>query len=132
MNNTEKETKVKNCLKKQDLFKLKSIENVNHKPHPFCIGAEHIQRDTLDTTKGCAMLVDDKGNWSNTRKPGYHKCGLPYDDHTFDNICFLQQIRHGTNDEANIILKKLVNELGENFVDGFAFIETKEKYRITS
>lgn len=132
MTNEERETAIKEALSGQDLFVLMSVQQINQKPHPFCIGPEHIQRFALDTTKGCAMYVNESGAWTNGYKKGFHKCGLPMDAHTKgDTVCFLSQLRNGTSDEAGIILKDLVNKIGESFIDGFAFVETKEKFRIT-
>ena len=131
MTNKEKEDKIKISLENQDLYLVKSIENINHKPHPFCIGPEHIQRYTIDKSKRCAMYVNDKGDYSISYKKGYHKCGLSYEEHTSDNVCFLQLKRNGTTEEANAILTKLIKDIGIDFIDGFAFVETKQKYRVT-
>jgi len=130
MNNEEKEKKIKEVLEYQDLYIVKSVDNINHRPHPFCIGSEHIKPYVLDTSSGCAMRVNENRAWSTGYKKGYHRCGLQPEDHKSDNVCFLQLKRNGTNDEANIILKKLVADLGETFVDGFAFVETDEKFRV--
>lgn len=130
MNNEDKLSKIKEHLKHQDLFNVLSIDNVNYKPHPFCIGSEHIQQYSLDTSKGCAMRVASNGKWSTNYKQGYNRCGLSIEEHTCDTVAFLQLLRNGTNNEAQIILKELVDKLGENFVTGFSFVETEEKYRI--
>lgn len=131
MTNTDKLNKIKEYLEKnQELFIILSIDDINHKPHPFCIGAEHIQRYSLDTSKGCAMRVSSNGKWSTNYKQGYSRCGLSMEEHTCDTVAFLQLLRNSTNDEAQIILKGLVDEVGEDFVTGFTFVETDEKYRI--
>ena len=131
MNNTEKEKVIRTALESQDLFTLLSVQNVNDKPHPFCIGSEHIERFHLNTSKGCAMRVGPNGEWSTTYKKGFVKCGLSYEEHTSDCVMSLQLKRNGTNDEANTILQALVNEIGETFVDGFSLVDTKEKFRIS-
>lgn len=86
MTNEEKTKKIEEDLKDQDLFKVKSVEDINHKPHPYRVS---------------------------------------------DNVCFLQLLRNGTNEEAQNILKTLVDTLGLSFIDGFTFVETPEKYRIS-
>jgi hypothetical protein len=131
MTNTEKEVVIRKGLDSQDLFTLLSVENTNHKPHPFCVGPEHIERYRLNTSKRCAMRVGPNGEWSTRSKKGFVKCGLSYEEHTYDCVGFLQLKRNGTNDEAKTILKALVDEIGETFVDGFGFVETKKKFRIS-
>jgi hypothetical protein len=131
MTNTEKENVINKALEFQDLFTLLKVDNVNHSPHPFCLGSEHIEKYHVNTSKGCAMRVSPNGQWSTSYKKGYVKCGLSYEEHTSDCVGFLQLKRNGTNDEADIILKALVNEIGETFVDGFGLIDTIEKFRIS-
>lgn len=115
-------------LEEGNLFKALSIENVNYNPHPFTIRAEHIKRYALDTTRPCAGYVN--GNqYSNVKKPGFTKCGLSLEEHTFDIVVFLQLKRNGNNNEANVEMKKL--PLIENKIDGVVMIETKEEFRIT-
>lgn len=130
MTTDEKTKKLEPLFEGQDVFTLKSVEEINHSPHPFCIGPEHIERYTVDTTKGCAMYVDDDGHFSTTRKPGYHKCGLSYEQHTKQFACFIQLKRHATNQEANDVLGKILAEMPLGLIDGFVFVETDEKFRI--
>ena len=118
-------------LKEKNVFIAASIENINHKPHPFVIGPAHIGRYNIDTSKPCAGYVNDRGGWSNGYKTGYHKCGLSYEQHTSDTVICLQLTRHAFEDEATVELKKLVPTMEANKIDGVIFIETEEKYRIT-
>lgn len=124
MTNSEKETKIKEALK-GDLFIVKSVKDINHKPHPYTVGARH------------AIYASDKNGGildeSICRKVqcAHPHCNTDYDGHTSDNVCFLQLTRNGTNEEAQVILKGLVDTLGEKFIDGFAFVETTEKFRIS-
>ena len=118
------------------------IEDSIGTPHPYCITEKHITGEfmslgdseikQLESKNGCmcGMYVDNSGNYVNGYRSGYHKCNVPYEEHTSDLVCFLKLSRNGTNDEANSILKELVDNLGENYIDGFSFIETKEKFRI--
>jgi len=116
MTNEEKEAVITTALEKQDVFELKSVQNINHDPHPYMIGPKHIAHSTIideSTLKavGCA----------------HPKCQLSYEEHTSQNVAFLSVIKDSTNDEANVALKGLVDELGEAFIDGFAFVESNFK-----
>lgn len=130
MTDEEKAERINQSLENQDLYKCLSIKNVNHNPHPYMLGPRHITY-TADNYGGRldekAILAGEKAGKCNCAQP---KCNIPYEDHTSDNVAFLQLLRNGDNDEANIIMKALVDDLGEAFVDGFAFVETEEKYRI--
>ena len=61
-------------------------------------------------------------------------CKLSYDEHTFDVVCFLTLKRNGKSEEARDILQGIVRVLSENghakIVDGFAFVDVEEKFRI--
>ena len=125
MNNEEKCTKIQEHLdKKQDLFKCLSVMDVNHKPHPYMIGSRHVVHAS-DNHGG--MLGKTTLETVPCAHPG---CNTDYDQHTSDNVAFLQHLRDGTNDEANKIMKAMVKAVGETLVDGFTFVETKEKFRI--
>lgn len=119
MSNEEKEIKLKEALKLQDVFKSRGIQYVNHKPHIYMIGTKHVAHAS-DNHGG--MLGDETLESIPCAQP---ECGLFYKDHTSDQVAFLQSIKNSTNDEASIALKAIVKELGEKFVDGFAFVESK-------
>lgn len=125
MNNEEKAKKIKEALKEQDVFCVKSVENINFKPHPYMIGPIHISYAS-DHYGG--MLGDETLKAVRCAHPN---CNIPYEQHTSDNVCFLQLLRNATNEEANVILKSLVETIGQSLVDGFAFVETEEKFRIS-
>ena len=125
MTNEEKTEIIKKALEKQDLFSAMSVQDVNHKPHPFMIGPRHVT-DAADNYGGRL------GEATLNKIPCSHKeCNLMYADHTSDKVCFLQLKRSGTQKEGNSILKGLVDELENGLVDGYSFVETTEKYRIT-
>jgi uncharacterized protein with ATP-grasp and redox domains len=145
MNNEEKKIKIEEALKDQNLFLVKSVMDVNHKPHIFCITEKHV----VYASDNCGGMLSDsaikeyekkhgpscgmyvKGNnIANHRISGYEKCTIPYSQHTSDNICFLQLLRNGTKEEGQTILKDLVDSIGEKFIDGFSLVETKEEFRI--
>ena len=124
MTNSEKETKIREALK-SDLFIVKSVQDVNHRPHPYTVGPKHV---TYVSDKNGGMLDESV---CRKVKCAHPNCNIDFDGHTSDNICFLQLTRNGTNDEAQILFKELVETLGEKFIDGFAFVETVEKFRIS-
>ena len=64
------------------------------------------------------------------------KCAHPgcissYDEHTSDKVMFFSLTRNCSNQEANDALKKLVKLLEKNKIDGIAFVETPEEFRVT-
>jgi hypothetical protein len=128
MNKEQKEAKINELLKEQDVFVLKNIEHVNHNPHPFMIGHRHVAY----ASDNCSGILDKRAlnHYGCAQVVKGRTCGLSYEEHTSDEVGFLQLKRNATNNEVSGILKKLVDELGEKFIDGFAFVDTKEKFRI--
>lgn len=120
MSNAEKETIIKTALEKQDVFMLKSVMQVNHNPHPYMIGPQHIKEANMFIDEAVCRKV----------QCAHPKCRVPYDEHTFECVAFLSVIRNATNNEANVALKALVVEIGKTLVDGFAFVESE--FKITS
>ena len=122
MSNEEKEIKINELLQDTQLKCLK-VDNVNHKPHPFMIGPRHVAHasDNHGGMLGEATL--------NAIPCAMNDCRLSYKEHTSDNVAFLQLTRNSANDELNKTLQKLVEDLGEKFVDGFAFV--KNEFEIT-
>jgi len=128
MNNEEKEKRIKEALEVQDVFKLRSVMNVNHKPHQYMIGPKHIKW-SHDGHYGGMIGADciKEGEKQGKVHCEQRNCRVRFEEHTSDNVAFLQCVRNCTNTEANDALKSLVDELGEAFVDGFAFVESKFK-----
>lgn len=131
MNDEQKAELINEKLVNQNLYTCKSVSNINHKPHPYVIGPKHIAYAS-DNWGGMlseeAIIAGEKASKCKCAHPG---CNISYEAHSKgDKVAFLQLLRNGTNDEANKILKKLVDQLGEAFVDGFLFVETPEKFRI--
>jgi hypothetical protein len=116
MSNEEKKVKINELLQNTQLKCLK-VENINHKPHIFMITPKH-----LTNSKGMYLEAD-------SAPCGMPDCRLSYKEHTSDNVAFLQLTRNSTNDELNKTLQKLVEDLGEKFVDGFVFV--KNEFEIT-
>lgn len=124
MDKKEKLEKINSLLKVNGLFIGLSMDNINHKPHNYTIGSEHVK---YAAEKHGGMLGEETCRKVRCARPN---CNVPYDDHTSDEICFLKLTRSITNEEAKTELKNLVDTLGEKFLDGFSFIETPEKFRM--
>lgn len=109
----------------EGFFTVKSIENINHKPHPFMIGGRHIifASDNYNGILGEACIKDKQ-----FPKCSHSMCNLKYEEHTSDKVLFLSLVRELTNKEVQEALKKL--PLKENKIDGISFVETPEKFRI--
>lgn len=118
--NEEKTDIITYKLNNQDVFTVLKVDNVNHKPHIPVIGTKAMN---YAHKYGMGII----GNDSPCDHPG---CTLKIKDHTSDKVCFLKLKRNCTNTEAQTILKALTDDIGEKFIDGFAFVETTEKYRI--
>lgn len=131
---------IESLLKDQNLFEVVDVMDVNHKPHPYCITPAHIDGKTMVLDEHAIRRAEKKGarcgmyvkgdEWRNSYKKGWKKCDVPYDEHTSDKVCFLKLLRGGTEREAKEILTGLAGELEEGVIDGFAFVETEEKFRI--
>lgn len=124
MTNEEKLKKVEEKFMENDVLKLMSINDVNFRPHPYMIGSKHI-----------AYASDHFGGRLDERtlekvpcaEPG---CILSYAEHTSDKVLFLQLKRNATDKEIHKFVDPLVETLKELKVDGIAFVETEEKFRI--
>lgn len=124
--NTELEKKYQEkYFKDSNLFILKSIQHVNYKPHPYVIGSKHVAY-AADHYGG--ML----GKETLEKIPCAEKgCQLPYDEHTSDKVMFLQLKRDTTGKEAGTFLMQMEDEIKQDGIDGFAFVETPENFKFT-
>lgn len=141
MTNEEKKSKIEELLKDQDVFKVVKVGNVNYRPHPYCITGAHVRYSNGILDKNaikiaeshgakCGVYTSPSGKWDVKSHKGWIRCNLPHDEHFSDNVAFLSLRRNATKEEASTILKDLVDKLGEKTVDGFALVETNEKFRI--
>lgn len=114
-------------LKDNDAFALMSIQNVNHVPHPYMVGPRHV---AYASDKNGGMLTEEVAEKVPCATPG---CNLPYSEHTSDKVVFLKLKRNVDQIQVKTILENLIKELDfkKNGIDGFSFVETDEKYRIT-
>lgn len=153
MTNEEKLNKIQQVLKGNGIVEAVKIDKLSNDPeftpHPYCITERHIagnyttigdeQIKQLEHAAGkgmCGMYVNSNGDYTNQRKAGFKKCTLRYEEHVKNtnrqmlDVCFLQLLTNTTRDEMTKIMQTLVNNIGETFIDGFAFLETPEKYRV--
>lgn len=118
----EKLTVFSDILKGEDILKAKGIHRTNHEPHPYTVGPKHVA-DAADNHGG--MMGEATLQKIRCAHP---KCTLPYEEHTADEVLFLQLTRDATEIEANEELLKIKDKLLELKVDGVAFVDTDEKF----
>lgn len=107
-----------------EALRLKEIMSVNHDPHPFMIGSEHIvHADKHNNGILSKEVMEEVG----CAHPG---CNLSYDEHTFNTVLFIQLKRDVTNIEITNELRKMADDMLEDKIDGFVMVETEEKFRI--
>jgi len=107
-----------------DFVEVKDITSVNHKPHPFVIGTKHV----VDAANNHGGML---GQATMDKIPCDY-CKRPASEHTSDKVMFLQLKRNCTNEEIMTFLKsdEMMKLTESEKVDGFAFVETDEKFRI--
>lgn len=114
----------KYAAKISDPFVVYSVKHVNFKPHPFMIGPKHISY----AAKHCFGLIDERVM---SEVPcAMTGCRLTYAEHVSDRILFLKLIRSCFNSEATKVIQPLAAEMQKDGIDGVAFVETPEKFRI--
>lgn len=110
-------------------FIVKSIDSVNHDPHPFMIGARHVahaadyhggslDEDALNSAEAKGIFCAHRG------------CNLTYKAHTSDKVCFIQLTNHLSSKLAQETLLKTEQVFKREGIDGVCLVETEEQYRI--
>jgi hypothetical protein len=117
--------KINEILATTGLMKALSINNINEKPHRFTIGPQHIKH-AAEKHSGMLGLETLKAV-----QCAYPRCTTSYDEHTSNKVLFLQLQRNGSNEEANVELKKIVDIMKENDIEGIVMVESDPEYRIT-
>jgi len=128
----EKEKLFIEKLEGNEFLAFKSIDGVNHKPHPYTIGPKHI---VWSNEYSGGMLGEDtikEGEKRNKCKCAVPGCKISYEDHTYDTVCFLQLKQNCNATDVQPIFNELAEIAKKIHIDGFALIDTKEKFRITN
>ena len=101
---------------------LEDIRACNHKPDMFTIGPRHVAlaADSYGGDLGYAVL----------EQVPCCSCKRPYKEHTYDVVAFCILTRGCTSQEVQAQLAPLEKEFTADHIDGFAFIETPDKFRI--
>ena len=113
-------------------FIVKGIHNVNHAlGHGYTLGPKHIvwgSKNNGGVLSGGSIERMEKENGPSCAQPG---CMRYYHEHTSDKVLFLQLTQNLENKEASDLLFKVKEEiLLPEKIDGIAFVDTSEKYRI--
>lgn len=124
-------------------YRLEDIQNVNHKPHPYCITPKHLtgesmylgEKEIRDAEKKhgahCGMYTSPDGKqYINRFKSGWHQCNVPYDEHTSDRVLFIKAlVDKEVKDLENIhdYLKSIAPKMKELKIDGVAFVGPSKK-----
>lgn len=109
-------------------FIVKSIDSINFKPHPYCITHHHLSRNSSMHLGKEQIEAMEKKHGPMCGVPG---CNVYYEQHTSDKACFLQLTQNLQQSVAQEKLKSAIPILTENKIDGFVFVDTREKFRIT-
>lgn len=128
-------------------FKLDSIDNVNHNPHPYCITPKHLSSDRMyldnDAIKEaekkgahCGMYTSPDGKqYVNNDRLGWIPCSIPYDEHTSDKVLFIKAL---VNKEVKDLyglrtyLKRIKPIMKKLKIDGVAFIGPDKNEKLSS
>jgi len=126
----EKEQLLSDALTGNDIFELRSIDTIPDSSkgcnHFFCIGAMHVAY----ASNHCGGILSPDAIERSNIPCAVRGCQLPYSMHFTLDIAFLTLKRNADNREANQVLvgiKPVLESLG---LDGIAFVETQERFRI--
>lgn len=108
-----------------DPLELERVAEVNHRPHPFVVGSRHVAY----AADRCGGILGEEA--LRAVCCAHRNCNLSYDEHTSDRVMFLKLTRNCTQAEIKAVLVPIADEVGATGVDGFAFVETEEGYRIS-
>jgi len=119
-------------------YRLEDIQNVNYKPHPYCITPKHLSGDHMYLGEAeikeaeekhgakCGIYVSPDGkDWQNSFKSGYHRCEVPYAEHTSDRVLFIKVLVDKEIKDLKGLktyLKSIAPTMKKLKIDGVAFI----------
>ncbi len=123
MTNEELTTKYEPIVKATRLLQIKEIMGINHRPHMYMVGSKHV----VHASDHCGGKLGEE-----TMKaiPCAHpRCGMAYEDHTYDTVMGLELTCDTTGEEVQKALKIIVdgNDMEDDGIDGFIFVENKFK-----
>lgn len=124
MTNEDKLEKVNETLQENDCVFAKGVHDVNHRPHPYMIGPKHVSY----ASEHFGGILDERT--VNKIKCDHPGCNLLYDEHVSDCFLFFQLKRDVLESELHIFIDPLVPILKDLKIDGIAFVETDEKFRV--
>jgi len=115
-----------------EIFHAEGVQEINWKVdgqpgHPFTIGPKHVAYAS-DHHHG--MLGKEVCEKIGCAAKG---CNRPFSSHSHDTVLFLKLKAHTTEDKVRRVLTntQVVNIMTQSKIDGFVFVETPEKFRIT-
>jgi hypothetical protein len=120
----KEEQKYIDYFSENNMFSVKSIDNVNHKPHPFLIGAKHVHHASEHHSGMLGTATIEAVGCA------FKDCTLSYAEHTSDKVLFLQLLRDLTQKKAQKELKGITDMMKKDKIDGLCFVETESKFRI--
>lgn len=110
------------------LFVVRGVRACNFEPHQFMIGPRYVEH-ACDHHGG--MLGEETVNAVGCYHPTpYGPCGRSAREHTHDTVLFLSLARALGNKEAADALFSIKEEMVKDKIDGVAFVETPEKFKI--
>lgn len=110
-------------------FTVLKVDYCNFKPHPYVIGVRHVVHAS-DHHSGMLGEETLRAIPCEYRSADGTGCHVPHDQHTHDTVLFLQLCRNLGNKEAADALFAIKDEMVADKIDGFAFVESDEKFRI--
>lgn len=110
-------------------FKVMSIKAVNHKPHPYTIGAGHVAyaADHFGGILGERAIEEYEKMGGHCAATG---CQLHFNDHTFEYGLFLQPRMNIPNKTAASTLTAIKPLMEKNGIAGIAFVTHPEGFTV--
>jgi hypothetical protein len=111
-------------------YRLKSIEHVNHKPHPYMITPSHVAFASDHYCGRLGQLAIEEAEKTGRAKCGWQGCNLACNEHTSDKVLFIKALVDKPIKELKG-LKKYLLSIKQTLIvlkiDGVAFIEPDKK-----
>lgn len=112
-----------------DIFFVAKCDSVNFRPHPYTIGSEHVgwASDHFSGLLGNDAIESFEKQGGHCAAKG---CRLTHDEHTHDDVVFLQLKKHTTQEEVRTQMKLMLKPVEIMGYKGFGFFETPKKFRM--